>query len=98
MDDLLFKAIDLSGELAVLVGSARGLRDASAWFTKKENPPTESASASANGDQSNSSTNAEGLRRSRNYIVYDEKQATLARQRAIKDRAVPPQFPQWIGL
>jgi hypothetical protein len=49
VDDLLFKAIDLSGELAVLVGSARGLRDASAWFTKKENPPTESASASANG-------------------------------------------------
>jgi hypothetical protein len=87
VDDLLFKAIDLSGELRVHVNSARGLRDASAWFKNLPAAPGTAPNSSDSGDA--------GASRPRTLITYDVEKAATARQRAIKARAVPPsvRFP-----
>eukprot|EP01033_Poteriospumella_lacustris_P005213 gene5213-3723_t len=91
VDDLLFKAIDLSGELRVHINSARGLRDASAWFKNIQAVHQALGNAAAASAATTSTVAAVPPIRPRTLIVYDPAKAQAARQRAIKERSVPPQ-------
>lgn len=80
VDDLLFKTIDLSGEVCVQLGSARGLRDASAWFKNLSSSSASPALALEGGGGSGTAVRAKTL------ISYDIVQAQEARKRAAKQR------------
>ena len=72
VDDLLFKPIDLAGELSVHIYGARGLKETTTWFNSTEKTNAIQATTTSATDNINSTTTASNKPESMNrrYIYY----------------------------
>lgn len=94
VDDLLYKAVDLAGELTVTVACARQLRQATTWFNSAEKAlgadlaATTSAGAAGSAVDANvPAPVAKVDATSRKYIKYDPVAAAKLHAAAHKERA-----------
>ena len=97
VDDLLYKAVDLAGELTVTVACARQLRQATTWFNSAEKAqiaeqpvPATAAAAGATpvkADATVAAPVAKADTTSRKYIKYDPAAAAKLHAAVHKERA-----------